>query len=88
LGISGTLEYGVGSRIEEANLEGAVITSYIDLSLEDESGREVYRRRVPTNSFLINFMKLLYALLVDRSLAGYNIDGASVAIQSSSGHVT
>jgi hypothetical protein len=62
-GIGADVSMMVSNRMQEYYDELKGISLDIDLILKDENGNIVKRVRTPGNSFLLNFMNMLYAVL-------------------------
>lgn len=73
------LETGIGTALAvsiDNRLQGYVdelkgISMEISITLKDEKGNVVKRFRTPGNSFLLNFMKMLYAIMRATSYGGF-----------------
>ncbi|MFP3265625.1 MAG: hypothetical protein RXO54_07315 [Acidilobus sp.] len=88
-GIGTDVSMTVSNRMQEYYEELRGISLDIDIVLKDKDGSVVKRVRTPGNSFLLNFMNMLYAVLTATAFAGfaserirttpsYNIEGRQI----------
>ena len=76
IGVS--VDTSVGQELKKQGVELKGVKASIVVTLKDKNNNVVMQKEYPANSFLLNFMRILYAVLTVSSYNAKNMNGDSI----------
>jgi hypothetical protein len=76
LGVTPKIE--VADKTQKRNIQIKGLHASITITLKDENEKQIKREEYPANSFVLNFMRLLYSVFTASSIIAKNTEGVEV----------